>query len=156
MLTLQEKVEDFFAQKRIAVAGVSRSADGGAANTIYCKLREAGYQMFAINPNAETVEGDRCYPNLKAVPEPIDGVVISTRPEVSEQIVRECAEVGVSRVWMHRSFGQGSVSEEATKFCQDNEIMVIPGGCPMMFCQPVDFGHKCMRWFLGLTGGLPK
>ncbi len=90
------------------------------------------------------------------VSEPIDGVVISTRPEVTGQIVQECAEVGVSRVWMHRSFGQGSVSDEATKFCQDHNITVIPGGCPMMFCEPVDFGHKCMRWFLGLTGGLPR
>ena len=112
--------------------------------------------MFPINPNTETVEGDPCYPNLKAVPGPVDAVVIGTRPEVAEQIVRECAEIGISRVWMHRSFGQGSVSEQATKFCQDNNITVIPGGCPMMFCEPVDFGHKCMRWILGLTGGLPK
>ena len=127
-----------------------------ASNSIYRKLKENGYQVFAINPNAKTVGGDPCYPNLKSLPQRVDAVVISTRPEVAEEIVHECAEVGVSRVWMHRSFGQGSVSDAATKFCKQNNILVIPGGCPMMFCEPVDFGHKCMRWVLGLTGGLPK
>lgn len=156
MMTLNAKITDFLAQKRIAVAGVSRQAKGEAANLIYSKLRDSGYNVFPVNPNAEMVEGDRCYPNLKAISPPVDGVVIATRPEVAEQLVRECAEIGVTRVWMHRSFGTGSVSEAATKFCQDNHITVIPGGCPMMFCQPVDFGHKCMRWILKLTGGLPQ
>ena len=156
MPTLRENVDDFLAQKRIAVAGVSRHASDEAANLIYRRLRESGYQVFALNPNTEKVEGDPCYPNLEAVPEPIDAVVIATRPEVSEQIVRECGAAGVTRVWMHRSFGTGSVSDEATRFCEENGITVIPGGCPMMFCEPVDFGHKCMRWVLGIFGGLPK
>jgi predicted CoA-binding protein len=157
MSTLQQKVDDFLAQRNIAVVGVSRSEKSeGVANVIYRKLRDGGYQVFAINPNAETVEGDPCYPNLAATPQPIDGVVIGTRPETANQIVRECVNLGISRVWMHRSFGQGSVSTEATEFCEANNITVIPGGCPMMFCDPVDFGHKCIRWWLGLTGGLPK
>jgi predicted CoA-binding protein len=153
---MNPNIQDFLAQKRIAVAGVSRNPQGAAANFIYHKLRETGHEVFPVNPNAARVEGEACYPNLKAVPQPVDAVVIATRPEVAEQLVRECAEIGVSRVWMHRSFGAGSVSDAATKFCQDHHIAVIPGGCPMMFCQPVDFGHKCMRWFLHLTGGLPK
>lgn len=153
---MNTKIADFLAQKRLAVAGVSRNPQGAAANLIYRRLRETGHEVLPVNPNAEMVEGDRCYPNLKAISPPVDGVVIATRPEVAEQLVRECAEIGVTRVWMHRSFGAGSVSEAATQFCQDNHITVIPGGCPMMFCQPVDFGHKCMRWILRLTGGLPQ
>jgi hypothetical protein len=153
---MNTQVEDFLAQKRIGVAGVSRHTQGEAANFIYRKLRESGYEVFPINPNAEIAEGDRCYPNLKSISPPVDAVVIATRPEVADEIVRECAKIGVARVWMHRSFGTGSVSDAATKFCQDHQISVIPGGCPMMFCPPVDFGHKCMRWLLRLTGGLPK
>lgn len=155
MPTLNEVVEEFLAQKRIAVAGVSRGGNE-AANHIYRKLRDAGYQVFATNPHTGQVEGDVCYPNLAAIPGPVDGVVIATSPAATEQVVRECAELGISRVWMHRSFGQGSVSDGAVEFCREHNIAVIPGGCPMMFCAPVDFGHKCMRWFLGLTGGLPK
>ncbi len=155
MSTLIETVNDFLAQKRIAVAGVSRSGEA-AANAIYKKLRDAGYQVFPVNPNASEIEGDRCYANVSSIPGSVDGVVIATSPQVTEQIVRECAEAGVPRVWMHRSFGEGSVSSEAADFCRNHNITVIPGGCPMMFCEPVDFGHKCIRWVLNLTGGLPK
>jgi uncharacterized protein len=156
MARLDPRVEDFLAQKRIAVAGVSHTDTNQAANAVYKKLRGAGYQVFALNPNAAEVEGDACYPDLKALPEKVDGIVISTPLEAADQIVRQCAEVGVSRVWLHRSFGTGSVSLAAVKFCEEKGISVIAGGCPMIFCEPVDFGHKCMRWVLGLTGKLPK
>lgn len=155
MPTLKEAAADFLAQKRIAVAGVSRSGDV-AANTVYRKLRSAGYQVFAVNPNADEVEGDPCYPNLKSIPGGVEAVVIATAPEVTPSVVRDCAEQGIPRVWMHRSFGTGSVSKEAADFCRENNITVIAGGCPMMFCPPVDFGHRCMRWILSVTGGLPK
>lgn len=155
MPTLQETVTDFLAQKRIAVVGVSRSGEA-AANAIYKKLRETGYQVFAVNPNATELEGDRCYPDVQSIPGGVEGAVIATHPQVTEQIVRECAEAGVSRVWLHRSFGEGSVSSKAVDFCRENNLTVIPGGCPMMFCEPVDFGHKCIRWVLNMTGGLPK
>ncbi len=123
---------------------------------MYRKLRGAGYEVFAVNPNAQTVEGDPCYPDLRSVPGGIDGVVIATHPAVSEQVAQECAQLGVSRVWMHRSFGQGSVSEEAVEICRENGIAVIAGGCPLMFCDPVDIGHRCMRWILGVSGRLPS
>jgi predicted CoA-binding protein len=83
-------------------------------------------------------------------------MVITTAPETAEELVQDCAEAGVSRVWLHRSFGQGSVSEKAVEFCRDHQMTVIAGGCPMMFCQPPDWGHRCMRWVLALSGGLPK
>jgi predicted CoA-binding protein len=156
MPTLKEKVDDFLTLKRIAVAGVSREPKGSAANLIYQKLKSAGYRVFPLNPYAETVEGEKCYPDLKSIPNGVDGVVIVTPPEAVNQIVRECTETGVSRVWMHRSFGPGSVSEKAVQYCEENNISVIAGACPMMFCQPVDFGHKCMRWILGVTGKLPR
>lgn len=147
-------IEDFLAQKRIAVAGVSRNKNE-AANAVYRKLRGAGHEVFAVNPNAQTVEGDPCYPDLRSVPGGIDGVVIATHPAVSGQVAQQCVQLGVSRVWMHRSFGQGSVSEEAVGICRENGIAVIAGGCPLMFCDPVDIGHRCMRWVLGVTGRLP-
>jgi predicted CoA-binding protein len=156
MVNMNTKIADFLAQKRIAVAGVSRNPQGAAANLIYRKLRDTGHEVFPVNPNAASVEGDHCYPNLKAIPQPVDAVLIATRPEVAEQLVHECADLGIARVWMHRAFGHGSVSTAATKFCQEHRIAVIPGGCPMMFCQPVDFGHQCIRWLLRMTGGLPK
>jgi len=154
MIPIAQAAEDFLAQKRIAVAGVSRNKDE-AANLIYRRLCETGHEVFAINPSAKRVEGQRCYPDLKSVPEKIDGVVMVTRPEATETLVGECVELNIPRVWMHRSLGN-SVSENAVEVCRKNGITVIPGGCPMMFCQPVDFGHKCLRWVMTLTGGVPK
>ena len=156
MSMLEDKVTDFLNQKRIAVAGVSRTKPS-PANLIYDKLKRAGYQVFAINPNTATFQSDRCYPDLKSIAGGIDGVVIVTRPGLTAEIVRQCSDAGVSRVWMHQSFAKGatSVSREAVRFCREHSISVIDGACPMMFCQPVDFGHKCMQWVLHLTGGLP-
>jgi len=157
MSKLKEAVKDFLSQKRIAIAGVSGTRDI-QANRIYRKFREAGYQVFAVNPNAKTVEGDPCYPDLKSIPGGVDGVVIITRPEVTEKIAGQCVETKVPRVWMHRSHRLmgNSVSEAAVRFCRENGIKVIPGACPMMFLKPVDFPHLCLREMLRLIGGLPR
>jgi uncharacterized protein len=157
MSQLDDRITDFLSQKRIAIAGVSRSKPG-AASLIYRKFKDLGYQVFALNPNASEYEGDPCYETVSKIPGGVDGVVIVTRPELTEKIVQECAEAGVLRVWMHQSLGSGatSVSQPAIELCKEHSISVIAGACPMMYCQPVDFGHKCMRWLLRLTGGLPE
>lgn len=155
MPSLNEMTAEFLAQKRIAVAGVTRETDD-AANLIYRKLRSTGHQVFAINPNTQTFDGEPCYPDVKSIPEKPDGVVIVTRPEVTEQIVQQCAEAGIQYVWMHHGMAGNSSSEKAVQFCKENNIKVIADGCPMMFCAPVDFGHKCMRWIGQLTGKLPR
>ena len=152
--SLTEAVNEFLDLPCLAVAGVSRQSDM-AANAIYKKLRKHGYKVFPVNPNATEVEGDVCYPDVKSTPERVEGVVIATHPQVSKQVMRDCAEVGIHFVWLHRSFGQGSVDEEAVRYGREHNITVIPGGCPMMFLEP-DFGHRCMRWWLNRTGSLPK
>ncbi len=154
--TLDTKVQDFLAQKRIAVAGVSRDqSHHPVGNLIYHQLKKTGHDVFPVNPQMQTFEGDRCYPDLGSIPGGVDGVVIITRPEATAQIVSDCSGAGVRRVWMHQSLAKGSsVSPEAVEFCRLHDISVIAGACPMMYGG--DFGHTCMRWFLKLTGGLPK
>src|SRR4026207_1963340 len=145
--TLDMKVQDFLAQKRIAVAGVSRDkSHHPVGNLIYHRLKTTGHEVFAVNPHMQTFEGDRCYPDLQSIPGGVEGVVIITRPEITERIVRDCSKAGVGRVWMHQSVGKGtSVSPTAVDYCRDHEISVIAGACPMMFGEHVDFGHMCMR-----------
>jgi predicted CoA-binding protein len=155
--THEDRVHDFLAQKRIAVAGVSRdNRRHPTGNLIYRRLKKTGHEVFAVNPHLQTFEGDRCYPDLRSIPGGVDGVVIVTRPEVTERIVHDCGDAGVRRVWMHQSIGKGtSVSPEAVEYCRQRDISVIAGACPMMYGEGVDVGHTCMRWVLGLTGNLP-
>jgi uncharacterized protein len=155
--TFDTKVHDFLAQKRIAVAGVSRDdTDHAAANLIYRRLKHSGHDVFAINPHMQTFDGDRCYSDVRSIEGGVDGVVIVTRPAVTESIVHDCSEAGVRRVWMHQSLNKGSsVSPKAVEFCHQHDISVLAGACPMMYGDHVDFGHTCMRWILELTGGLP-
>src|SRR4029078_5410430 len=101
MQSIAEAVSEFLAHTRIAVTGVSREPKSHGSNTVYKRLRERGYQVFAANPNAKEVDGDRSYASLKALPNAVDAVVIGTRPERAEATMQECAELGIQHVWMH-------------------------------------------------------
>jgi predicted CoA-binding protein len=153
---IKDAASAFLANRRIAVTGVSRDPKGHGSNVVYQRLRQRGYQVFAVNPNADQVEGDRCYHNLRAIPGGVDAVVIGTRPEFAEETVRECAELGIKHVWMHRGPGAGSVSETATLYGRERGITVIDGGCPCMFDPTADLGHKAMRFAFKLNGHVPK
>jgi predicted CoA-binding protein len=155
--TLDSKVDDFLAQKRIAVAGVSRDdSHHPVGNLIYHRLKNTGHDVFAVNPLMQSFEGARCYPDVQSIPDGVDGVVIITRPEITNRIVHDCVDAGVRRVWMHASLTKGSsVSPEAIEYCRQHDISVVAGACPMMFGAGVDLGHSCMRWMMKITGGLP-
>lgn len=155
MTHVPESVSDFLKGTRIVVAGVSRDSRQ-AANAVFRKLRDSGYDTIPVNPNADVVEDTECYRDLTSVPGPIDGVVVATPPEAAADIVRQCAERGINRVWFHRSFGQGSVSAAAIQECDERGLTAIVGGCPLMFCEPVDFGHRCMKWWLQRSSRVPR
>lgn len=152
--TMRGSVEMFLQGRRFAVAGVSRDKNQ-AANHVYRKLRSSGYDAVPVNPRASEVEGATCYPDLASIPGRVDGVVVATHPDAAPDIVRQCADRGVRLVWFHRSFGQGSVSEAAVRECEALGLTPIVGGCPLMYCEPVDIAHRCMRWWLGRKGRVP-
>jgi predicted CoA-binding protein len=146
MQTIAEAASAFLANKRVAVTGVSRTPERHGSNTVYRRLRERGYEVFAVNPNAREVEGDRSYADLRSIPGGVEAVVIGTRPEIALDTMRECAELGIRQVWMHRGPGAGSVSAAATEFGRQHGITVIDGGCPLMFGPTADFGHRIVRF----------
>jgi uncharacterized protein len=156
MTRIDEAATEFLANKRVAVTGVSRRGKSHGSNVVYQRLRERGYDVFAVNPNADEVEGDRAYHDLSSIPGGVDAVVIGTRPERAEETMRECAHLGIKHVWMHRGPGGGSVSETATAYGRDRGISVIDGGCPCMFGRTADRGHKLMRFLFSLSGNVPK
>jgi predicted CoA-binding protein len=154
--TIKEAASEFLASRRVAVTGVSREPQNHGSNVVYRRFRERGYEVFAVNPNADEVEGDTCYHDLRSIPGGVEAVVIATRPEIAEETMHECAELGIKHVWMHRGPGTGSVSESATTYGREHGITVIDGGCPCMFDPTADLGHKVMRFVFMLSGNVPK
>jgi predicted CoA-binding protein len=151
MSKIDSLVEDFLAQKKIAVVGVSDRRETGC-NLAYRNLKKAGYEVTAVNPRLTEFEGDPCYADLRSIPEKPEAVFILTNPEITEKVVEQCVDLGIKRVWMHCMMGtkpglvrgMTSVSQGGVRRCRENGIAVIPGSCPNQFLNP-DFGHSMMR-----------
>jgi len=160
MTNIDHLVQDFLAQKIIAVVGVSDKRETGA-NRNYNTFKGCGYRVYAVNPRISTFDGAPCYPDLKSIPEKPDAVFMLTSPKVTEQVVQQCVNLGIKHVWMHclmgtkpgLSAGSTSVSPAAVEKCKANGIAVIPGSCPAQFLE-ADFGHGLMRRLWGLFGYL--
>ena len=156
MTDIRQAADAFLSHRRIAVTGVSRNPTNHGGNVVYQRLRDRGYEVFAVNPHAETVEGDPAFMDLKSIPGGVDAVVIATRPSIAESTMRECVELGIPNVWMHRAFGEGSVSDAATAYGREHGVTVIDGGCPLMFGDCSDGGHRFMRRIFTWTGKVPR
>lgn len=150
-MTSKAAVKDFLNQKTLAVVGVSRNGQK-FGNTAYKELKAKGYRVIPINPQAEMIEGDPCYPSLGALPDPVDGVLIVVPPAETEKVVREAAAAGIPRVWMQ----QGAESQAAIQFCEEQGVSAVHGECILMFAEPTAFGHRLHRWVWGLLGKLPQ
>ncbi len=158
MAKIDDLVKNFLAQKKIAVVGVSDKRETGC-NLAYTKFKEAGYQVYAVNPRITTYDGTTCYPDLKSIPEKLDAVFMLTNPKVTDQVVQQCVDLGIKHVWMHCMMGtkpglaanMTSVSQPAVEICKANGIAVIPGSCPNQYLNP-DGGHKFMRGLWKLFG----
>lgn len=150
-MSSKNAVEDFVSQNVLAVVGVSRSGKK-FGNMAYRELRQHGYKLYPIHPEADTLEGERAYRDFASLPEPVGGVLIIVPPDQTEGVVRAAAAAGIRRVWMQ----QGAESEAAIRFCQENGILAIHGECINMFARDTAFFHRIHRWIWGLLGKLPQ
>jgi predicted CoA-binding protein len=155
-MKIADAANGFLAHRRVAVTGVSHAATDHGANVVYKRFRERGYEVFAVNPNADEVEGDTAYPSLAAIPGGVEAVVLGTAPAHTLDTIRECIELGIAWVWFHHGPGPGSSNPEAAALGRDAGLTVIEGGCPCMFGETADMGHKLMRPFLKLSGTVPR
>ncbi|MGE5326767.1 MAG: CoA-binding protein [Deltaproteobacteria bacterium] len=150
-MTTRTAVEDFVGQQSFAIVGVSRQPRKFGTYA-YKELKKRGYRVFPVNPQAETIEGDRCFPSLAALPEPVGGVLIVVPPSQTEQVVREAAAAGIKRVWMQ----QGAASPQAIQYCEQNGISEVHGECILMFAGSVESVHRFHRFVWKILGKLPK
>jgi predicted CoA-binding protein len=152
--TTRADIDDFLAQHRLAMVGVSRNAKD-FSRVLFRDLCARGYDIVPVNPFAKDVEGEPCFARVQDIAPPVEGAILMTSPAETERAVRACAEAGIRRVWMHRGAGQGAVSPEAVKFCKEHNIRLVAGYCPYMFLPRTLFFHRLHRFFLRLTGQYP-
>ena len=128
IVVTENPLTDFLRKQNVfVVIGVS-SNPAKYGHQVYKDLKEAGYVVYPVNPNIDTVSGDRCYHSLSELPEKPDVVDVVVPPEVTEKIVVECRDLGLKKVWMQ----PGSESERAISFCVQNDIKVVHDVCVMV------------------------
>ena len=154
-MTTREVIEDFLARKRLAIVGVSRNPKDFSRGLLR-ELRRRGYEMVPVNPHAAELDGQPCFARVQDIAPPVDGALVMTLPEMTDNVVRDCAVAGITRVWMHRAVGKGAVSQTAVDFCHHNGIRLVSGFCPYMFLPNAEFFHRLHGFFKKLAGKFPS
>ena len=150
-----KNIEDFLARKRLAIVGISRDPRD-FSRTVFREFQSRQFEVFPVNPLVSLIDDHHCFSELKEIPPPVESVLIMTPPNVTEDIVLQCRDVGVKSVWLYRAAGAGASSPNAISFCKEHHIDVIEGRCPMMFLSDTGYVHRVHRFFSKLTGNYPK
>lgn len=148
-------IDEFLAQDRLALVGLSRDAKS-FSHAVYRELVDHGYDITPVNRWADAIVGEPCVRTIADLPDGIGGVIVMVRSAQAAQVVQECADRGITRVWLHKGVGASSVSDEAIALCRDRGIAVIDGACPLMFVPHPGLVHRIHRGELHLTGRLPR
>lgn len=146
----KESIDKFLSAKNIAVVGVSRN-NKKFGFSAYSNLKSKGFNVFAVNPNTEKIDGDACYKSLNLIPERIDGVLVVLPPEKSNEIVKQAHSLNINNIWLQ----QGAESDEAISFCEGNGMNIIYKQCILMFSEPLSFPHNFHRWINKITNKIP-
>ena len=152
--TTRAQIDDFLAQPRIAMVGLSRHPQDFTRHILREFVRR-GYDVVPVHPDSKVLAGRHCFPRVQDIQPPAKAALLLTRPEITERVVRDCAEAGVTHVWMHKGGGTGAVSDEAVAFCRERGISVIAGECPLMFLSH-GFVHQVHGLVKRVMGKYPK
>lgn len=147
----KEKVDVFLGQHHIAVAGFSRDPKKFGAQ-VFDMLKTKGYQLYAVNPSGgSTPAGEPVFSSLAELPGHVNAVIIATKPEVTNNVIRDAVEKGITHVWVQ----QMSENQDTIEILGQSRLNFVVGRCIFMHANPTGF-HKFHRWLVGLFGRLPK
>jgi uncharacterized protein len=142
-------ITDFFGQERLAIVGVSRN-EKEYSRLVFRELRDRGYDVVPINPEAKELEGVRCYASVSEVTPTVAGALVLLPAATVEAAVRDCVEAGIRRIWLRND------EPAARELCQREGIALVSGYCPFMFLSDTAFFHKCHAFGLKLAGKYPS
>jgi uncharacterized protein len=154
-VTARHTIDEFLARKRLAVVGVSRNPKD-FTRTLFAEFRRRGYDVVPVTPHAPDIDGLPCFARVQEIDPPVEGALLLTNPAVTENIVRDCAEAKVPRVWMYRAAGSGAVSRSAVMFCVSSGMEVVAGECPFMFFPNTGGLHRFHGTLRQLFGRYPQ
>lgn len=147
----RELIDDFVSRRNIAFVGASRNERKFGHNA-YKELKAKGYNLIPVHHQAETIQGDKCYPDLNSLPNKVDGALIVLHPNDTEKAVKDAVSAGIKRIWLQ----QGAESEDAINYCKEHGVKVVHNQCVLMFAEPVASFHKFHRFLKKLFGRLPR
>lgn len=150
-----DSIEDFLAQRRIAMVGISREP-GGFSVQLFKELSRRGCDVVPVNPKNPNIQGRRCFAHVQDIEPPVEAALLMTSPEGTDTVVSDCAEAGIRRIWMYRAAGRGAVSDQAVQFCREHGIRVVAGECPLMFLPQSEGIHRLHGFLRRITGRIPK
>ncbi len=150
MKTSRASVDAFLRERSLAVIGVSRT-EREFSQVVYRLMKERGYTAFPVNPFTQRIDGDECYPNIRALPAPVNAALVLLPKDKSEPVVRELVAAGVRHIWIQ----QGADTPAAVDFCRQEGVNVVAGECIMMFLEPLAVPHRVHRWMRKVTRSLP-
>lgn len=153
--TTPELIADFLAHKRLGIVGVSRNPKD-FSRALFREFLRQGYDAVPVNPQAAEVEGRRCFAHVRDIAPQVEGALLMTPPTLTRQVVAECAEAGITCIWMYRALGKGAIDPAATALCREKGIRVIEGYCPFMFFSGAGLVHRLHGFFMKLAGSYPS
>ncbi len=149
------QIDEFLAQPRVAFVGISRNAKD-FTHVLRREFEARGCEVVPVNPGAAEINGRPCWARLQDVRPPVNTVLVLTPAALSEGVARDCAEAGVTRVWLYRGGGMGAVSPGAVAFCREHGISVVAGECPLMFLAHTQWFHRVHGFIRKISGAYPR
>jgi predicted CoA-binding protein len=154
-MTVRRAIDEFLACRRVAFVGVSSQPDD-FSRVVFHELVARGFDVIPVNPRLAEVEGRRAYARVQDIPGPVEAALLMTPSQVSETVMKDCAEAGIHHVWLHRGAGRGAVSDAALAEGERNHMSVVPGECPMMFLGEPAWPHRLHAWGRKMIGRYPS
>jgi len=153
--TMTDKAREFLELKRFALVGVSHS-EKHFSRVVLRELLNRGYDVIPVSPVLTEAEGRACLSRVQDIAPPVYGALLMTPSSRTEQVVRDCIESNIRKVWMHRGTGAGAGSPAALALCEKNDIDVITDLCPFMVLPDVAWPHRAHGFFRRLAPGVRK
>jgi len=150
-----DRIEDFLAQKRIAMIGASRDPKSFSI-ILFKEFRRRGYEVVPVNPKTPNVLGTPCYASVQDIQPPVQGALLMTSKQIAESVVEQCAKAGIPRIWIYGAGGKSNVSQKALDLCRKRGISVIAGQCPFMFLPGCGGVHRFHGFVRKITGRYPR